>query len=113
MIQVTLTQKENPLILKLEGRLDALTASDCEVAIRKHITEHYTNSLYFEVANLEYISSAGLRIFLLLINEYELANRKIGIIAPNTYFLQGIDDHQHGVRMINDEGFNLLGQSIR
>ncbi len=83
MIQVTVTQKENPLIIRLEGRLDALTASECEATIRKHITEHYTNNLFFEVENLEYISSAGLRIFLLLINEYELANRKIGIIAPN------------------------------
>ena len=83
MIQITVTQKENPLIIKIEGRLDALTAIECEAAIRKQITEHYTNSLFFEVANLDYISSAGLRIFLLLINEYESAERKIGIIAPN------------------------------
>ena len=83
MIQVTVTQKENPLIIRLEGRLDALTASECEATIRKHITEHYTNNLFFEVENLEYISSAGLRIFLLLINEYESEERKIGIISPN------------------------------
>ncbi|NLA62251.1 MAG: STAS domain-containing protein [Bacteroidales bacterium] len=88
MIQVSVTQKENPLIIKLEGRLDALTASDCEVAIREHIKDFYTNSLYFEVANLEYISSAGLRIFLLLINEYESTDRKIGIIAPNEMVLE-------------------------
>ncbi|MCK9322042.1 MAG: STAS domain-containing protein [Bacteroidales bacterium] len=97
MIQISVTQKENPLILKLSGRLDALTASTFETSVKELLSGH-SNCPVFDVENLEYISSAGLRVFLLLINEYESVNKKIGIISPNemvteVFEISGIKDY--------------------
>lgn len=97
MIQISVTQKENPLILKLSGRLDALTASNFETSVKEHLKES-DHCPVFDVENLEYISSAGLRVFLLLINEYESVNKKIGIISPNemvteVFEISGIKDY--------------------
>lgn len=82
MIQISVIRKENPLIFKLSGRLDALTAGNFETSVKEYLIEP-SNCPVFDVEDLEYISSAGLRVFLLLINEYESVNKKIGIISPN------------------------------
>lgn len=46
--------------LKIEGRLDTVTAPDLE----KRIDELTVKALVLDLANLEYISSAGLRVLL-------------------------------------------------
>ncbi len=82
MIQISVTRKETPLIIKLSGRLDALTAGNFEASVEEYLTET-SNCPVFDVESLEYISSAGLRVFLLLIKQYESVNKRIGIISPN------------------------------
>ena len=52
---------ENELTMKLEGRLDTMTAPELEKEIGD-LTG--INSLIFDFEKLEYISSAGLRILL-------------------------------------------------
>jgi anti-anti-sigma factor len=106
MIQISVTQKETPLILKLSGRLDALTAGNFETSVREYLIGD-SNCPVFDVENLEYISSAGLRVFLLLINEYESVNKKIGIIAPNemvseVFEISGIKDFVHVFESVNE-----------
>lgn len=51
------------LIIEIEGRLDTSTASQLEVEIRKSLEG--INELVFDFPNLQYISSAGLRVLLL------------------------------------------------
>ncbi len=113
MIQISVTRKENPLILKVSGRLDALTAGNFETSVREHLIEN-SNCPVFDVENLEYISSAGLRVFLLLINEYESVNKKIGIIAPNemvteVFEISGIKDFVHVFASV-DEAISFFAQ---
>ncbi|MBZ0243191.1 MAG: STAS domain-containing protein [Bacteroidales bacterium] len=96
MFQISVTQKENPLIIKLSGRLDALTATDFNASVKEQLAGN-ANCPVFDVENLDYISSAGLRVFLLFINDYEEVNKKIGIIAPNemvteVFEISGIKD---------------------
>lgn len=91
MIQISVTQKEKPFILKISGRLDALTAANFEASVKESIVENNNNCPFFDVENLEYISSAGLRVFLMLINEYETTNEKIGIISPNEMVTEVFD----------------------
>ena len=50
------------LVLKVSGRLDTTTAPELEEAIRTSI-DGVTN-LTFDLSELEYISSAGLRVLL-------------------------------------------------
>ena len=47
-------------VLKIEGRLDTVTAPDLE----KKINELDVKEIILDLANLEYISSAGLRVLL-------------------------------------------------
>ncbi|MFA6770005.1 MAG: STAS domain-containing protein [Bacteroidales bacterium] len=106
MIQISITRKETPLILKLSGRLDALTADNFATSIKEYLIEN-DNCPIFDVENLEYISSAGLRIFLLLINEFEEVNKKIGIISPNemvseVFEISGIKDFINVFDSVND-----------
>ena len=55
-------QNGSELLLSLEGRLDTVTAPDLE----KELTADYdaADSLTLDLARLEYISSAGLRVLL-------------------------------------------------
>ena len=49
-------------VLKLEGRLDTATAPELEKCIEESLDQ--INELVFDFTDLEYISSAGLRVIL-------------------------------------------------
>lgn len=55
-------QNGNELTLELTGRLDTTTAPQLEAELKKGIGG--VESLLFDFAGLEYISSAGLRVLL-------------------------------------------------
>ena len=50
------------LTLALEGRLDTTTAPDLEVVVKNELGD--VNALTIDLSELEYISSAGLRVLL-------------------------------------------------
>ena len=52
----------NQLTVALEGRLDTMTAPELEAALKEALDG--VEELTFDLANLEYISSAGLRVLL-------------------------------------------------
>ena len=57
------TKKENTLVISLEGRLDSITALDLREELKTSLDG--ITLLIFDLKDLEYISSAGLRILLL------------------------------------------------
>ena len=56
------TKEGNALTLALEGRLDTLTAPQLEAALKEALPG--VEALTFDLAKLDYISSAGLRVLL-------------------------------------------------
>ena len=56
------TQNESALVIALEGRLDTVTAPQLEKELIASLDG--VTSLTFDFAELEYISSAGLRVLL-------------------------------------------------
>ena len=62
MINIVKKTEEGKAVLTLVGRLDTITAPELETAIKEVITGIKELTLNFE--NLEYISSAGLRVLL-------------------------------------------------
>ena len=60
-MKITITQKEDVEQVALEGRLDTLTAPDLEKELG---TLEGVKELYIDCRDLDYISSAGLRILL-------------------------------------------------
>ena len=59
---VTKTKKDNELTVALSGRLDTTTAPELEAELRSEIGG--VTLLTFDLTDLEYISSAGLRVLM-------------------------------------------------
>ena len=57
------TQNGTELTIKLSGRLDTITAPDLEAELKTSLIG--LTSLVFDLADLEYVSSAGLRTLLM------------------------------------------------
>ena len=57
------TQNGNELIIKLSGSLDTITAPDLEAELKASFVG--ITDLVFDLAQLEYVSSAGLRTLLM------------------------------------------------
>lgn len=62
MLNINKTVESGKTVLSLEGRLDTVTAPKLEDAIKKILPQ--TKDLTLDFMNLDYISSAGLRILL-------------------------------------------------
>lgn len=61
-IETDLNEEQGKIFMKIEGRLDAKTAPELEREVDKTIEK--INSLIMDFTELEYISSAGLRVLL-------------------------------------------------
>ncbi len=73
----------NKLTVKVEGRLDTMTAPELEKEV-KEAMENATE-LVFDFKNLEYISSAGLRV---LFSLFKLAKQKMIIRNANEIVME-------------------------
>lgn len=62
MLNINKTAEGEKLVLALDGRLDTTTAPQLEGELGDALTG--VTNLVFDFANLEYISSAGLRVLL-------------------------------------------------
>lgn len=81
MIEYTLVRTENPILIALSGRLDALNATSFEKAMDDFLSKKQDH-LVFDLKKLEYISSAGIRIFILLIQKLDASDKRIAILNP-------------------------------
>lgn len=59
---ITKTKNENELQIALQGRLDTITAPDLEAELKESLDG--VTLLSFDFKDLEYISSAGLRVIM-------------------------------------------------
>ena len=80
-MNITKKQEGDLLTIELEGRLDTLTSPDLETVLKESLDS--VKSLTFDLAKLEYISSAGLRE--LLFAKKTLHNRgNVKIVNANS-----------------------------
>ena len=86
-MEVKMTQNDKNLIVALEGRLDAVTARDLEMIIMPEIEK--SESLVFDFAKLEYISSAGIRV---LMGSYQTMSAKGGSMVIRNVTDQGVKE---------------------
>ncbi|MCR4901511.1 MAG: STAS domain-containing protein [Butyrivibrio sp.] len=75
---ITKDKKDDILVVGLEGRLDTTTAPQLESEL-KDATEG-VKELVFDLAKLEYISSAGLRV---LLSAQKLMNKQGNMVVKN------------------------------
>ena len=70
---------EDSLLITLDGRLDITTAPDLEAELKQDLPG--LKNLVFDFANLEYVSSAGLRVIL---SAQKVMNRQGSMVIRNT-----------------------------
>lgn len=66
------------LTIKVEGRLDTITAPKLEAELKSSISG--VTTLTFDFSNLEYISSAGLRV---LLSAQKVMKKQGGMVVRN------------------------------
>ena len=79
MLNINKTQAGNTLTVALEGRLDTATAPQLEGELRAAVKG--IEELAFDLSQLDYISSAGLRV---LLSAQKVMNRQGKMVIRNT-----------------------------
>ncbi|WP_407451983.1 STAS domain-containing protein [Fibrobacter sp.] len=77
-MQITKTNDNDSLTIALKGRLDTLTAPQLDAEIQGKLDG--VKSLVFDFKNLDYISSAGLRILLMA---QKVMNKQGSMVVKN------------------------------
>lgn len=80
MLNINKTQEGSQLTVAVEGRLDTTTAPELEASLKESIEG--VTQLTIDLANLEYISSAGLRV-LLAAQKNMMKQGKMIVTNPN------------------------------
>ena len=80
MLNIKKTKEDNKLAVAVEGRLDTTTAPELEAALKEDIDG--VKELVIDLTNLEYISSAGLRV-LLAAQKIMMKQGKMVVTNPN------------------------------
>ncbi len=78
MLNITKDLKEKNLVVGLEGRLDTTTAPTLEEELKNSLSG--VETLEFDLAKLEYISSAGLRV---LLSSQKTMNKQGKMVVKN------------------------------
>lgn len=105
---------ENEVVsLKITGRLDAESSILAEKQVRDILDEGKTRIL-FDFSELEYISSAGLRVILMAIKDLRTRDGKVALCSLNEY-VQEVFDVSNFASIIpitasTEEGIALLSQ---
>ena len=77
-------KKGDNLIITIKGRLDADTTPEAEKAIRK-IIDDGNSRILFNLGDLEYLSSVGLRVVLWVTKEIASKKGKVVLCSLNKY----------------------------
>ena len=78
-------KEENGIVsIAIKGRLDADSSAEAESVVKDALKEE-TNRLLFNLGELEYLSSAGLRVLLSAAKEMRRRDGKIVLCALNEF----------------------------
>lgn len=77
-MDIKMTKNDKELTVVIAGRLDTLTAPDLEDKLEEELDG--AERLIFDLAELEYISSAGLRV---LLGAYKMMDEMGGMLIRN------------------------------
>lgn len=80
-MDVNITKNSETLILEFVGRLDTGTAPKVEMEVNKQLETN--KKIIIDLAKTEFISSAGLRVFLATAKKLMAAGGKLRICNPN------------------------------
>ncbi len=82
-MQINVKFENKIAIISLEGRLDILTSEELQKTLDSLIDEQHYHHIIIECSNLSFISSAGLRLFMLALKKLNKVGGKIAFCAFN------------------------------
>ena len=96
MIHIKRLQEDGADIIALVGEIDASSSIELDLAIAKSVGEGYTRILV-DCSALDYISSAGLGVFMSYIEEFDDKNIKMVLFGmnekvANTFEILGLNE---------------------
>jgi anti-sigma B factor antagonist/stage II sporulation protein AA (anti-sigma F factor antagonist) len=99
------------LILRFEGRLDALTTPDVEKLVLSHIYQGQ-RKLLFDFTSVDYISSAGMRMLLSTTRQLKVHSGKVVLHSihrnvMDVFTMSGFD-HVLDIVLTEKEAFDKL-----
>ena len=80
-MNVSMTRNGDELVVSIEGKLNAMNAGTLDEKLQKELPG--TQKIIFDLAGLNYISSAGLRILLTVYQEMEERDPQGVMIVKN------------------------------
>jgi anti-sigma B factor antagonist len=101
MIHIKRLQEDGAEIIALIGEIDASSSIELDLAIAKSVGEGFTKILV-DCHSLEYISSAGLGVFMSYIEEFKDQNIKMVLFGRLNELLKIGKDKAHAKRMMNE-----------
>lgn len=87
-MEIGLHKVDNVMVLTIKGRADALNVSKIE-AFHEQIAENNIQNLILDCTQLEYVSSAALRIFLKMAKQVKKVSGKF-VMASNNELVRKI-----------------------
>ncbi len=96
MIHIKRLQEDGADVIALIGEIDASSSIELDLAIAKSVGEGYRKILV-DCSALEYISSAGLGVFMSYVEEFKDKNIKMVLYGmsdkvANTFQILGLDE---------------------
>jgi anti-anti-sigma factor len=89
-MKIAKVEKEGVVCLRIDGRLDGKTASEAETAV-KGVLKEGRQQLLFDLSQMEYISSAGLRVILMAVKELRSKKGKVVLCGLTPYVKEVFD----------------------
>jgi anti-anti-sigma factor len=89
-MKIAKVEKEGVVCLRIDGRLDGKTASEAEIAV-KGVLKEGRQQLLFDLSQMEYISSAGLRVILMAVKELRSKKGKVVLCGLTPYVKEVFD----------------------
>lgn len=83
-MEITASRTGDQLVLSLTGRMDGTGAQQVTAAIQQNLTDHDT-ALIFDLGGVDYLSSAGLRVFQESARRMKERNGRIAVCRPQDF----------------------------
>lgn len=100
--------KGDTLVLRLNGRLDAVSSPSAESKVFEYIN-HGQHKLLFDFAGVDYLSSAGMRMLLSVSKKLKTLSGKVVLFAviPNVMDVLKMSGFDHVLEIVKTEDDGL------
>ena len=111
---VTFSINDNSLTISLSGHIDSANAAEIDAKVKAFCAENPADNVVIDCNDLEYISSAGLRIILRLRKEYQ--SLKVVNVSSEVYEILDITGFTEmmevvkAYRVVSVDGCEVIGQ---